>query len=292
MGTVAIAGISSTSAPSLRRRSDIVEISSAGRVTRTLQPCKRQLLVPGELVGQAAHAADHDDCRRLDARTLRLLGKRGHRGDNAPLTCGRTLLQHRRRSVGAHARVQQARHDIGKRTDAHEEHERALRAHERLEVDVVIGAGALVAGDDVQRRREIAVRHGNAVVGGNGDGRRDAGHDFVGHAMLGEQLELLAAAAEHERVAALQAHDLVAGERLVEQHLADLLLAHRVVRSALAHVDRARVARNAGQHAIAHERVVHDHVGLLQHVVALAREQPRIARASADKPNLAHRPRS
>ena len=105
--------------------------------------------------------------------------------------------------------------------------------------------------------------------------------------MLGKQLEFLTAAAEQERVAALQAYDLVARERLIEQHLTDLLLAHRVVCCTLTHVNRARTTWHAGEHTVADERVVHDHVCLLQHIVALAREQARIAGTGANEPNFA-----
>ena len=46
----------------------------------------------------------------------------------------------------------------------------------------------------------------DARVGGRRDARGDAGNDLEADACLGQRLGLLAAAAEHERVAALQPH--------------------------------------------------------------------------------------
>ena len=54
-----------------------------------------------------------------------------------------------------------------------------------------------------EARRHPAVRDGDARERGRRDGRRDAGHDLAREAGLGERERLLAAAAEHERVAAL-----------------------------------------------------------------------------------------
>ena len=64
-----------------------------------------------------------------------------------------------------------------------------------------------VAGDDGERRRQAAVGDRDAGGCGRADGRTDAGHHLAGDALLGERDGLLAAAAEHEGVAALQAHD-------------------------------------------------------------------------------------
>ena len=65
----------------------------------------------------------------------------------------------------------------------------------------------LVAGDDRDVRRHAAVRHRDPGVRGRGDRAGDAGHDLERHAGGEQRLGLLAAAAEHERVAALQPHD-------------------------------------------------------------------------------------
>ncbi len=66
--------------------------------------------------------------------------------------------------------------------------------------------------------------YGDAVVRRHGNCRSDPRHYFKGDIMGRKQLQFFAASSEQEGVAALQAHDLVAGKRFVEQHLRDLLL--------------------------------------------------------------------
>ena len=68
-------------------------------------------------------------------------------------------------------------------------------------------AGSSWPGDEGDRRRDAAMRDGNARVRRRGDARRHARHDLERHARLGERLRLLAAAAEDERIAALEPHD-------------------------------------------------------------------------------------
>ena len=98
--------------------------------------------------------------------------------------------------------------------DAHQEDERVDARREMRPVDAgVVLRGIFVAGDDGERRREPAVRHRDARVRGRGDGRRDAGDDLERDAGGGQRLRLLAAAAEDERVAALQPHDALARAR-------------------------------------------------------------------------------
>ena len=75
----------------------------------------------------------------------------------------------------------------------------------------------LVAGDERHAAGELAVRDRDAGVGGRGDAGRHAGHDLERDAGLAQHERLLAAAAEHERVAALEAHDAPPGARVLEQ---------------------------------------------------------------------------
>src|SRR5947207_2378446 len=63
-----------------------------------------------------------------------------------------------------------------------------------------------------------------AIAGGGADGARDAGHDLERDPGRGQCLGFLAPAAEHERVAALQANDAPGGAAPVDEHLVDLLL--------------------------------------------------------------------
>ena len=77
---------------------------------------------------------------------------------------------------------------------------------QRPPVDVGL-AGPPVAGDHGERGGDAAVGDRDAGGGGGGDRRGDPGHDLERDAGLGQGEGLLAAAPEHERVAALQPHD-------------------------------------------------------------------------------------
>ena len=67
--------------------------------------------------------------------------------------------------------------------------------------------------------------------------RRDPGHDLERHARLREHLALLAAAAEDERVAALEPHDPPAGLGQLDELLVQLILRDRVEARLLPDVD-------------------------------------------------------
>ena len=94
-----------------------------------------------------------------------------------------------------------------------------------------------VARDDGEEVADAAVRERDAGGAGHRDGARDAGDHLDGHAGAVAGEHLLAAAAEHVRVAALQAHDVAAGERVLDEQRLDLVLRDGVVAGALADVD-------------------------------------------------------
>ena len=73
-----------------------------------------------------------------------------------------------------------------------------------------------------------AVRDRDPGGGGHGRERRDAGHDLERHAGLDERERLLAAAAEQERVAALEPDDVEAATGEPHEQAVDLLLRQRV----------------------------------------------------------------
>ncbi len=77
-------------------------------------------------------------------------------------------------------------------------------------------------------RGDAAVRDGNAGGAGNGCERRDAGDDLEGHAGVGERERLLAAAAEEERVSALEPDDVVAAAAERDEQLVHLVLLEAV----------------------------------------------------------------
>ena len=70
--------------------------------------------------------------------------------------------------------------------------------------------GVLVTGDDGDLGRHAALGDRDAGIGGHRERRRHARHDLERHAGGAQRERLLAAAAEDERVAALEPHDAFA----------------------------------------------------------------------------------
>jgi len=103
----------------------------------------------------------------------------------------------------------------------------------------------------------------NAGVGRHAERGGDARHHLEGHAVLREGLDLLAAAAEHEGVAALEPQHPPALLRQAHHQRVDRLLAVGVVVALLAHVDALDLGRQQLHDRLGHQVVVQHHVGLL-----------------------------
>ena len=140
-----------------------------------------------------------------------------------------------------------------------------------------------MAGDERDAAGQLALGDGDAGVGGRGDAGGDAGDDLERDAGLAQQLRLLAAAAEHERVAALEAHDAPARAGVLEQERVRGLLRDLRARALLADVDelgvRARVRERLGRD----QAVVEDHVGLRDQLDGADGQQAGVAGAGADE---------
>ena len=111
----------------------------------------------------------------------------------------------------------------------------------------------------------------------------------TGRARCAQRLDLLAAAAEDEGIARLQAHHRLAGAHAADQLGVDLVLRPAGVAFALADRDELGVAARARQHRRRHEVVVQDGVGLAQELRGLERQKIGIAGAGADDMGDAHR---
>ena len=147
---------------------------------------------------------------------------------------------------------------------------------------------AVVTGDEGDALREPAVRERQSRAGRGAQGRGDPGHHDVGNTVGLQDFELLAAAAEDERVATLQARDALSGAGELDQQLVDALLLAALT-GLLADKDAARVAARAIEYGLAHQAVIEDHVGLLQQLQSPQRQQIRIAGAGADQIHLTER---
>ena len=104
-----------------------------------------------------------------------------------------------------------------------------------------------------------------------------------------QEIDLLAAAAEHERIAALEAHDVFAALRMLDEQLVDLFLRGAAAADELADVETRGIAAREIEHFGGHEAVVHDDIRLLQRAQTLQRHEAGIARAGADQHDVSVR---
>ena len=147
----------------------------------------------------------------------------------------------------------------------------------------------LVGCDQGDRAREATVGDGDAGVGARRDARGHARHDLEGDPRLGQPLGLLAAASEHERVAALQPHHPLAGLRAFDHQLLGLRLRHRSLAArpaVLPHIAQLRVRTGAVERLGGDETVVEDHVRLGNQLARTHAHQPGVAgaRRRPDRP--------
>ncbi len=239
---------------------------------------QRPLLEPREV--ERSHVADDDRRWGLDSD---LGNGRECRASRALLRAGSPV--HRSdRGLGRAAAIDERARDVGQATGTHEDDERSTGARERIPVGVE-GAlrRVLVARDDRDAGRHTAVRHGDARVRRCRDGARDAGHDFERHLRRDACLGFLAAAPEHEGIAALQPHDHLAFAPTRHEDVVDLFLVHRGATGRFPNVDalggRGREVQQRGRG----QAVVDDDFGAAQQLFAAAGQESGIAGPGADQ---------
>jgi hypothetical protein len=154
----------------------------------------------------------------------------------------------------------EVRRDARQRRHAHEHDERVDRGRKARPVDAIAALGTFMSGHHGERGRDATLGDRDACIRGRRDGGAHAGHDLERHARCGERSGLLAAPAEHKRVAALEPHDTSAILRVRDEQRVDLLLRHRMMAAHLSRKDPARARRLTEQPAI-DEPVVDDDVG-------------------------------
>ncbi len=140
----------------------------------------------------------------------------------------------------------------------------------------------VVAGDDQKARRQPAVGDGDARQRGGRHRRRQARDDLERDPGARQRQRFLAAAPEHEGVAALEPHDAQPAARVPDQQPVEDVLRDRLPAGALADEEPARV-RRVDAHLFGRERVVEDQVGLGQPPRAAHRDQVGAARPGADQ---------
>ena len=184
------------------------------------------------------------------------------RGAHAALARRGGIAQQRDRLVRITAGGHQGCGDRRQAPERHVQDDRARAAGERRPVDVARRAAAgAVAGDERDRRRQHAMGQRDAGVGEAADPGCDPRHDPERHAGRGQRERLLAAAPEHERIAALETQHAQAGARELDQALVDPELRRSRPSGALADRLEARGRAGERQDLRRHQGVVQDDVG-------------------------------
>ena len=111
----------------------------------------------------------------------------------------------------------------------------------------------------------------------------DAGHHLEGYARVAQRQRLLAAAAVHQRIAALEPDHRAAGPRQPHQHRVDLLLRHRMTTRTLADVDPHHTLWHEVDDLLRHETVVDQGVAGLKKLVSPQGQQLRVAGARTNQ---------
>ncbi len=172
--------------------------------------------------------------------------------------------------------------------EAHQYDQRARQGGQAGEVlRQAVGRVRRVGGDDVEAAAERAVGEGDARLGGHGQGGADAGHLRAGYARGAQGEQLLPAAAEHEGVAALEAHHREPGVGELYELLADVLLAGGGLAGALAHIDELGARPGQGQDVRVDQIVVYQRAAAGYQLAGADGEQPGAAAAGAGDIDLA-----
>ena len=165
-------------------------------------PRQRPLGPAGRRV-ERGHLADNDDGGWAQVDPLQA----AQGGPHHPLGGRRSARDDGDRRVGRPPSVHERVGDGRPRRHAHEDHQRPAGLCQRLPIGSAGPAGlADPARHHGDRRGQAALGDGDAGRGGDTEGGRDAGDHLPGDARLGQHLDLLAAPAEEERVAPLEAH--------------------------------------------------------------------------------------
>ncbi len=126
------------------------------------------------------------------------------------------------------------------------------------------------------RQRNAQARHATRRGG-------DAGHDLEGNAVRREALRLLAAAAEDEGIAALEADDVAAAAGELDEQSVDLVLRHRMRVRRLAHEDPHRSRRDELENVLRDEAVVDDDLRLGEEPLCLEGHELGVAGTGSDQ---------
>ena len=149
-------------------------------------------------------------------------------------------------------------------TDSHINDQRVFERSKSRPIEVRITFALRMAGDESDGLRMIAMREGHPRRGGATGRRRNAGRDESLNPGGAHGVKLFAAAPEHKRIAALEAHDRFAFARKRDHCRFDLRLRNGMVSLRFTHINPFRVPARERQNRIADKPVVENDIRALE----------------------------
>ena len=135
----------------------------------------------------------------------------------------------------------------------------------------------------------ITVGQRDSRVGCAGKGRRQAWNHLVMDAMLFQEFQFFAAAAENKRVPAFEPDDMTPLSGMFQQQGMNALLSKIMVLTQLfAHGDEVCIAPRKIKNGGVDQAVIQNDISFIQSTQGFEREQSRIARARADQRHFTH----
>jgi hypothetical protein len=168
----------------------------------------------------------------------------------------------------------------------HVQHDGLAGPRQRRPVEILLGA---VSGGKNDGAIDAAERCRNARGGERGEPGGHAGNDAKRYAGPRQRHGLFAAAAEYERIAALEPQHAMARARKRDQALADIGLQRRRLAAAFAGEFESGLGSGQGQHALVDQGIVDDNIGLREPGERIEGEQTRVARSGAGEPDMSRR---
>src|SRR5437879_2177121 len=132
-------------------------------------------------------------------------------------------------------------------------------------------------------RSEPPVRQGDVRAGGHGGGGCHPRHDFKIYSCSSERGNLLARAAENQRIASLEPNHSLCCSGIADKKAVYLLLGNRFCAATLSHVTQNRAGRDDAQNFRRNERIVQNDLRRAQDAPGLARQELRIAGPCTDE---------
>ncbi len=125
--------------------------------------------------------------------------------------------------------------------------------------------------------RQIPIGQGNPCITGSAECSRNSRHNNALHALFHQRSDLLAATTKDERITTFQSHNVFASLRCSQHSFVNIVLASTGKRTLLANIDLFGITSCIIKDGPVDQIVIQNHIGALQQLQRLERDQFRIA---------------